>query len=128
MLQLGGIFFRGTHEQLIGTELLFTDGRGASWRRFVWCGAGLDTLHILDESNPSRKFVVPVGTTEQRVKFEQVEVRERSQEREQGDEEGVEQAVSSRGEGWKERGKGKGKGKGRRKNRIETGKSKVGEE
>ena len=28
MLQLSGTFFKGTHEELIGTEILFTDGRG----------------------------------------------------------------------------------------------------
>jgi len=28
MIQLSGTFFKGKYEELIGTELLFTDGRG----------------------------------------------------------------------------------------------------
>ncbi|KAF8583658.1 hypothetical protein K439DRAFT_1316135, partial [Ramaria rubella] len=57
LLQLSGTFFKGTHDQLIGTELLFTDGH---------------------ETNPSHRFVVPVATTEKRIKFEQVEVKEKT--------------------------------------------------
>ncbi|KAF8530110.1 hypothetical protein BU17DRAFT_78679 [Hysterangium stoloniferum] len=54
MIQLSGTFFQGSHEELIGTEILFTDGR--------------------DEANPSRRFVVPVATTSKRIRFEKVEV------------------------------------------------------
>lgn len=55
MLQLHGSFFIGKHEELLGTELLFTEGR--------------------DETNPSRRFVVPFDMTEQRIQFRQVEVK-----------------------------------------------------
>ncbi|GJJ14265.1 hypothetical protein Clacol_008529 [Clathrus columnatus] len=55
MLQLAGSFFIGRHQELIGTELLFTDGR--------------------DENNPSRRFVVPFGMTEQRIEFKQVDAK-----------------------------------------------------
>ncbi|OSX62927.1 hypothetical protein POSPLADRAFT_1046307 [Postia placenta MAD-698-R-SB12] len=59
-LQLSGTIFKGQHQSLLGTELLFTDA---------------------DDDHPDRtkKSLVPVGTTEQRIRFKQVELREKKE-------------------------------------------------
>ncbi|EJD44104.1 hypothetical protein AURDEDRAFT_88319 [Auricularia subglabra TFB-10046 SS5] len=54
-LQLSGATFKGEHTQLLGSEILFTNGR--------------------DEANPNKRFVVPVATTSTRIRFSEVLVR-----------------------------------------------------
>ncbi|KAG8906890.1 hypothetical protein FRC00_012273, partial [Tulasnella sp. 408] len=54
-LQLPGITMRGTHDTLIGSELIFADGR--------------------DPNNRSRRFVTHLGTTSNRITFEPVQLK-----------------------------------------------------
>ncbi|KAG8886140.1 hypothetical protein FRB97_007178 [Tulasnella sp. 331] len=52
-LQLPGLTMRGEHDTLIGSEMIFSDGR--------------------DPTDRSRRFVVPLGTTSTRITFRPVE-------------------------------------------------------
>ncbi|KAG9011503.1 hypothetical protein FRB90_007218, partial [Tulasnella sp. 427] len=54
-LQLPGITMRGAQSDLIGSELIFADGR--------------------DPENRSRRFVTHVGTTSKRITFEPVKLK-----------------------------------------------------
>jgi len=53
-LQFPGLTMQGAHDTLIGSELLFSDGR--------------------DPNDRSRRFVVPLGTTSARITFKPVEL------------------------------------------------------
>ncbi|KAI0028647.1 hypothetical protein K488DRAFT_11544, partial [Vararia minispora EC-137] len=53
-LQIAGTIFQGRYQDLIGTELLFAEDK--------------------DESDPSKKRVFYVASTEQRVRFKEVEL------------------------------------------------------
>lgn len=78
-----------------------------------------------DELNLSRKFVVPVATTEKRIKFDQVEVKEKV--REEGSGEVPGRVLLGAGQSsLRERGRTKGKGRG--KERSHKGKGKADEE
>ncbi|KAH9840666.1 uncharacterized protein C8Q71DRAFT_418857 [Rhodofomes roseus] len=55
-LQLSGTVFKGQHQSLLGTELLFTDAKD-------------------DQADRTRKPLVHVGTSEQRIRFREVEVK-----------------------------------------------------
>ncbi|KAG8981542.1 hypothetical protein FRB95_007953 [Tulasnella sp. JGI-2019a] len=56
-LQLPGMTMRGEHDTLIGSEMIFSDGR--------------------DPTDRSRRFVVPLGTTSTRTTFKPVELRQK---------------------------------------------------
>ncbi|KAI0925327.1 hypothetical protein AcV7_005598 [Taiwanofungus camphoratus] len=58
-LQLSGTVFKGEHQSLLGTELLFTEAQD-------------------DNHDRSKKSLVHVGTTEQRIRFKEVELREKT--------------------------------------------------
>ncbi|GBE83299.1 hypothetical protein SCP_0503470 [Sparassis crispa] len=58
-LQLSGTTFRGQHESLLGTELLFTEGKD-------------------DNGDRSRKSLVHFGSTEHRIRFKEVELQEKN--------------------------------------------------
>jgi len=53
-LQLSGTILKGRHQQLLGTELLFLEGK--------------------DDADPTKKSLALVGTTEQRIKLTPVEL------------------------------------------------------
>ncbi|EPS96345.1 hypothetical protein FOMPIDRAFT_1091260, partial [Fomitopsis schrenkii] len=55
-LQLSGTVFKGQHQNLLGTELLFTDSKDS-------------------DTDRSRKPLVHVGTSERRIRFREVEVK-----------------------------------------------------
>ncbi|KZT65688.1 hypothetical protein DAEQUDRAFT_731110 [Daedalea quercina L-15889] len=55
-LQLSGTVFKGQHQRLLGTELLFADAKE-------------------DNSDRTRKPLIHVGTSEQRIRFKEVEVK-----------------------------------------------------
>ncbi|EPQ53221.1 hypothetical protein GLOTRDRAFT_63901 [Gloeophyllum trabeum ATCC 11539] len=57
-IQLGGCIFKGQHHNLLGTELLFTD----------------------EDSQPSRRGVICIGTSERRILFKEVHVKPRQAE------------------------------------------------
>ncbi|KAJ7641347.1 hypothetical protein FB45DRAFT_899990 [Roridomyces roridus] len=54
-LQLSGTVFKGRHDSLLGTEMLFTDGK--------------------DPSDSSKRAVTHVANTEQRICFKEVQLR-----------------------------------------------------
>ncbi|KZV93359.1 hypothetical protein EXIGLDRAFT_835774 [Exidia glandulosa HHB12029] len=54
-LQLSGSTFKGEHTKLLGSEILFANGR--------------------DDANPAHRFVVPHGVTSSRIRFSEVQVR-----------------------------------------------------
>ncbi|KAK6974604.1 hypothetical protein R3P38DRAFT_3131897 [Favolaschia claudopus] len=54
-LQLSGTVFKGRHDGLLGTELLFTDGK--------------------DPSDSSKRAIVHVANTEQRINFKEVRLK-----------------------------------------------------
>ncbi|KZT01864.1 uncharacterized protein LAESUDRAFT_663015 [Laetiporus sulphureus 93-53] len=58
-LQLSGTIFKGQHQSLLGTELLFTDAKD-------------------DNQERNKRTLAHVGTTEQRIRFKEVELRERN--------------------------------------------------
>lgn len=60
-LQLSGTVFKGQHQSLLGTELLFTDAKD-------------------DHADRTRKPLVHVGASEQRIRFKEVEVRAKTNE------------------------------------------------
>ncbi|KAG1750197.1 hypothetical protein EDB19DRAFT_1937250 [Suillus lakei] len=60
-LQLSGSFFRGRHDKLLGSELLFTEGK--------------------NDSERNTRALTHVGVTERRIRFKQVQLREKSHER-----------------------------------------------
>ncbi|OJA07691.1 hypothetical protein AZE42_01849 [Rhizopogon vesiculosus] len=60
-LQLSGSFFRGRHDTLIGSELLFTERKK-------------------DDSEGNTRSLTHVGVTEQRIQFKEVQLREKSRE------------------------------------------------
>lgn len=91
------------------------------------CNAAVveEPLFSTDELNLSRKFVVPVATTEKRIKFDQVEVKEKVREEESGEVPG--RVLLGAGQrSLRERGRTKGKGRG--KERSHKGKGKADEE
>jgi len=51
-MQLSGTIFKGQHRSLLGTELLFTEQK--------------------DDNDRTKRYVTPIGTTEQRVRFNEV--------------------------------------------------------
>ncbi|KIP05052.1 hypothetical protein PHLGIDRAFT_108704 [Phlebiopsis gigantea 11061_1 CR5-6] len=57
-LQLSGTVFKGKHQSLLGTELLFTDSQGAD-----------------DASDRGKRSLVHVTNTERRIVFKEVELR-----------------------------------------------------
>ncbi|KAG0697391.1 hypothetical protein DFH29DRAFT_835934 [Suillus ampliporus] len=60
-LQLSGSFFRGRHDTLLGSELLFTEGK--------------------NDSERNTRALTHVGVTERRIRFKEVQLREKSHER-----------------------------------------------
>ncbi|KAG1744980.1 uncharacterized protein EDB91DRAFT_1121956 [Suillus paluster] len=60
-LQLSGSFFRGQHDTLLGSELLFTEGK--------------------NDSERNTRSLTHVGITERRIRFKEVQLREKSRER-----------------------------------------------
>ncbi|KAI0064847.1 hypothetical protein BV25DRAFT_194013 [Artomyces pyxidatus] len=62
-LQLSGTIFQGKHQNLLGTELLFTEEK--------------------DSHDPSKKSIVHVSNTEQRIRFREVELKRKTSETEQ---------------------------------------------
>ncbi|GBE85682.1 hypothetical protein SCP_0802040 [Sparassis crispa] len=58
-LQLSGTTFRGQHQSLLGTELLFAEEKD-------------------DRGDRSRKSLVHVGSTEHRIRFKEVELKEKN--------------------------------------------------
>ncbi|KAJ7262782.1 hypothetical protein B0H12DRAFT_1104405 [Mycena haematopus] len=54
-LQLSGTIFKGRHDTLLGAELLFTDGK--------------------DPSDPSKRAIVHIANTEQRINFKEVQLK-----------------------------------------------------
>ncbi|KAG8995625.1 hypothetical protein FRB94_008907 [Tulasnella sp. JGI-2019a] len=80
-LQLPGMTMRGEHDTLIGSEMIFSDGRGAntiSYKKRI-ITVDLDALPFthLDPTDRSRRFVVPLGTTSTRITFKPVELRQK---------------------------------------------------
>ncbi|KAG1733657.1 uncharacterized protein EDB91DRAFT_636682 [Suillus paluster] len=60
-LQLSGSFFRGRHDTLLGSELLFTEGK--------------------TDSERNTRALTHVGVTERRIRFKEVQLQEKSPER-----------------------------------------------
>ncbi|EGN97463.1 hypothetical protein SERLA73DRAFT_184181 [Serpula lacrymans var. lacrymans S7.3] len=58
-LQLSGTIFKGQHDSLLGTELLFTEAK--------------------DDHDRSKRFITHVANTEQRVRFKEVELKAKQQ-------------------------------------------------
>ncbi|KAJ6510434.1 hypothetical protein C8R45DRAFT_858306 [Mycena sanguinolenta] len=56
-LQLSGTILKGRHDTLLGTELLFTDGK--------------------DPSDSSKRVIVHVANTEQRIMFKEVQLKQK---------------------------------------------------
>jgi len=59
-LQLSGTILKGQHDTLIGSEILFTEDK--------------------DESDRSKRSIIPVSTTEQRIRFREVQLKPKSAE------------------------------------------------
>ncbi|PCH34682.1 hypothetical protein WOLCODRAFT_139519 [Wolfiporia cocos MD-104 SS10] len=57
-LQIAGTIFKGQHQRLLGTELLFTDSDDG-------------------QADHGKRLLHPVGITEQRIKFKEVELKEK---------------------------------------------------
>ncbi|KAG2076644.1 hypothetical protein BDR04DRAFT_1089799 [Suillus decipiens] len=60
-LQLSGSFFRGRHDTLLGSELLFTEGR--------------------NDSERNTRGLTHVGVTERRIRFKEVQLRQKAHEK-----------------------------------------------
>ncbi|KAG1876775.1 hypothetical protein C8R48DRAFT_576259, partial [Suillus tomentosus] len=56
-LQLSGSFFRGRHDTLLGSELLFTEGK--------------------NDSERNTRALTHVGVTERRIRFKEVQLRQK---------------------------------------------------
>ncbi|KAF8552828.1 hypothetical protein OG21DRAFT_1465076 [Imleria badia] len=57
-LQLSGSIFKGRHDSLLGTELLFTEEK--------------------NDTQPNRRFLAHIGSTEQRIRFKEVQLKEKA--------------------------------------------------
>ncbi|KAG6373532.1 hypothetical protein JVT61DRAFT_6174 [Boletus reticuloceps] len=62
-LQLSGSIFKGRHDMLLGTELLFTEEKSA---------------HGTDDTHPNKRSLAHVGSTEQRIRFKEVQLKEKA--------------------------------------------------
>ncbi|KAF8127207.1 hypothetical protein EV363DRAFT_1418486 [Boletus edulis] len=57
-LQLSGSIFKGRHDMLLGTELLFTEEK--------------------NDTHPNKRCLAHVGSTEQRIRFKEVQLKEKA--------------------------------------------------
>jgi hypothetical protein len=71
-LQLSGTVFQGTHQSLLGTELIFTEDKG--WPRRYPHGTPSLIPHLSDPQDQTRRKVSHLSNTSQRIRFKQVEV------------------------------------------------------
>lgn len=72
-LQLSGTIFKGQHDTLLGTELLFTEQKGIEIH--FHSSPVCSTRIIQDEVDRSKRFLNPAGTTEQRIRFKEIQLR-----------------------------------------------------
>ena len=73
-LQLSGTFFKGQHDSLLGTEIMFTEAKG-TWtsNHPTHVTAGICVLFV-DDQDRSKKCVAPLATTERRIRFREVQL------------------------------------------------------
>ncbi|KAG9312554.1 hypothetical protein JVU11DRAFT_6950 [Chiua virens] len=72
-LQLSGSIFKGRHDTLLGTELLFTE------KRACVSAVTRDTeRQIADDGQTNKRSLVHIGSTEQRLRFKEVQLKEKA--------------------------------------------------
>ena len=70
-IQLQGTIFKGRHDMLLGTELIFTDDKG-EWLFGVTCFIHLTGLCQKESHDWSKRSVTHLANTEQRIAFQEV--------------------------------------------------------
>lgn len=74
-LQLSGTIFQGTHQSLLGTELLLTEDKGSSRGSIVFARYKHHSHQQSGLDDQTRRKVTHLANTSQRIRFKQVEVR-----------------------------------------------------
>ncbi|KAI0085272.1 hypothetical protein BDY19DRAFT_909230 [Irpex rosettiformis] len=77
-LQLSGTVFKGEHQTLLGTELLFTDSKGTSGARLLLFQLVLQRSED-DQGERNKKTLTHVANTERRIRFKEVELQTKNQ-------------------------------------------------
>jgi hypothetical protein len=78
-LQLSVTIWKGQHDSLIGSEIIFTEEKGVyPPLTDAYCTYGLTPT--ANETDRSKKSVIPVTITEQRIRFNEVQLKPKSSE------------------------------------------------
>lgn len=64
---------KGQHDLLLGTEILFTEGKGIIL--FIVLPLNSQSIIAVDEADRTKRPVIPVATTEQRIRFKEVQLK-----------------------------------------------------